>query len=238
MTVSFAQTLWHSLVRAGLPHPQKFRIYCGGACLFLCKIIHLPGSPPSPWSVSVKDPSSPWWLPLLTCVRRYQGSAAKMLRAKVCFCLRVCVCQSLRHVRLVVSLWTEPARLLCLWDFPGETTTQVVALSSCSSYTLVGNFYFVLAASFIETLYLNCWTFVFLRISELAIGSSVVVLHILRSLCHRNQWPLVFMRYIRMLGWLLFPSLFCAENVEPWGQAVSGRYSLLSLLSHDVSFKI
>ena len=155
-----------------------------------------------------------------------------------CVSVYVCVCQSLRHVRLVVSLWTEPARLLCLWDFPGETTTQVVALSSCSSYTLVGNFYFVLAASFIETLYLNCWTLVFLRISELAIGSSVVVLHILRSLCHRNQWPLVFMRYIRMLGWLLFPSLFCAENVEPWGQAVSGRYSLLSLLSHDVSFKI
>ena len=64
MTVSFTQTLLHSLVRAGLPHPEKFRIYYGGACLFLCKITHLPGSPPSPWSVSVKDLSSlPFSLP-------------------------------------------------------------------------------------------------------------------------------------------------------------------------------
>ena len=191
MTVSFTQTLWHSLVSARLPHPEKFRIYCGGACLFLCKIIHLPGSPPSPWSVSVKDPSSQWWPPLLTCVPWYQGSAAKMLRAKVCFCLHVCV--------LVVQL----CLILCvpmdcsLPDFCVYGIFQVRILFRWRHYPiaivtpLVGNFYFATAASIIQTFCLNCWTFVFLRISELAIGNSEVVLYILKSLYDRNQWPSV-----------------------------------------------
>ena len=191
MTVSFAQTLWHSLVRAGLPHPEKFRIYYGGACLFLCKIIHLPGSPPSPWSVSVKDPSSQWWPPLLTCVPWYQGSATKMLRAKVCFCLCVCVLVAQLCLILCVPMDCSPpdsyvygifqVRILLRWrHYP------IVIVTS-----LVGNFYFATTASIIQTFCLNCWTFVFLRISELAIGNLEVVLYILRSLYHRNQWPLV-----------------------------------------------
>ena len=153
MTVSFAQTLWHSLVRAGLPHPEKFRIYCGGACLFLCKIIHLPGSPPSPWNVSVKDLSSQWWPPLLTCVPWYQGSAAKMLRAKVCFCLWVCVLIAyscpIRWVPMDCSLPDSciygifQVRILLRWrHYP------IVIVTS-----LVGNFYFATTASVIQTFF-------------------------------------------------------------------------------------
>ena len=41
---------------------------------------------------------------------------------KVCVCVCVCVCMcSPSHVRFFVTPWT-PARLLCLWNFPGKYT--------------------------------------------------------------------------------------------------------------------
>ena len=43
----------------------------------------------------------------------------------VCMCVHVCVCVCvgmLSHVQLFVTSWTEPARLLCPWDFPGKNS--------------------------------------------------------------------------------------------------------------------
>ena len=120
-----------------------------------------------------------------------QGSAAKMLRAKVCFCLHVCVLVAQLCLILCVPMDCSPpdsyvygifqVRILLRWrHYPIAIVTP-----------LVGNFYFATAASIIQTFYLNCWTFVFLRISELAIGNSEVVLYIIRNLYDRNQWSSV-----------------------------------------------
>ena len=117
------------------------------------QIFHLPGSPPSPWSVSVKDPSSQWWSPLLTCVPWYQGSAAKMLRAKVCFCLWVCVL-------IAYSCPIHWVPMDCsLPDFCVYGIFQVRILLRWRHYpivivtSLVGNFYFATTASIIQTFF-------------------------------------------------------------------------------------
>ena len=46
---------------------------------------------------------------------------------RVCVCVCVCVCvhvcpHMLSRVQLFVTSWTEPARLLCPWDFPGKNS--------------------------------------------------------------------------------------------------------------------
>ena len=114
-----------------------------------------------------------------------------MFPYKYCVCVCVCVLVAQLCLILCVPMDCSPpdsyvygifqVRILLRWrHYP------VVIVTS-----LVGNFYFATTASIIQTFCLNCWTFVFLRISELAIGNSEVVLYILRSLYHRNQWPLV-----------------------------------------------
>lgn len=83
---------------------------------------------------------------------------------------------------------------------------------------LVDNFYFATTAFIAQLFYLKCWTFVYLRISELAIGNSVMVLCINRSIKVMEKSDLyLFMRYIHLLGWLVYPSLSHAQNAEPWG---------------------
>ena len=57
--------------------PRTSDFYCGGACLFVCKIIHLPASPPSPSACLCEGGEFLVWPPpLLIHVPRYQGSAA------------------------------------------------------------------------------------------------------------------------------------------------------------------
>ena len=102
---------------------------------------------------------------------------------------------------------------------------------------LADNFYFDNIAFIAQFFYLNSSRFVLLSISELAIWNSLMVLCIIESFCHRNQCPsVVHSVYLLLLGWLVDPSLSCAQNAEQWGQAVSGRNSLVSLLTHDVLF--
>ena len=102
---------------------------------------------------------------------------------------------------------------------------------------LADNFYFDNIAFIVQFFYLNSSRFVLLSISELAIWNSLMVLCIIESFCHRNQCPsVVHSVYLLLLGWLVDPSLSCAQNAEQWGQAVSGRNSLVSLLAHDVLF--
>jgi len=72
---------------------------------------------------------------------------------------------------------------------------------------LVDNFYFATTAFIAQLFYLKCWTFVYLRISELAIGNSVM----------EKSDLYLFMRYIHLLGWLVYPSLSHAQNAKPWG---------------------
>ena len=155
-----------------------------GLVSFVCKTMHLPGFPPSPWSVSVKDWSSQWWPPvLLTCGPRYQGSAA--LR---CWQLKCGELSRWRHYPIAIVI------------------------------PLVDNFYFSTTAFIAQLFYLKCWTFILLRISELAIGNSVMVLCIIKSLCHRNWWPsVVHSVYILLLGWPVAPFLSPAQNAEQWG---------------------
>ena len=67
------------------PHPwgqanhilRTSEFYCGEACLFVCKTIQLPASPPSPVQSLCEGGSSQKWPPLLLIqVPRYQVSAA------------------------------------------------------------------------------------------------------------------------------------------------------------------
>ena len=57
--------------------PRTSDFYCGGPSLFVCKIVHLPASPPSPSACLCEGGEFLVWPPpLLIHVPRYQGSAA------------------------------------------------------------------------------------------------------------------------------------------------------------------
>ena len=59
-------TCWTPSLRTGSPHPVDLKIsFLWRACIFLGEINHLPKPHPLPWHVSVKDPRSWWWPPLL-----------------------------------------------------------------------------------------------------------------------------------------------------------------------------
>ena len=182
MTVSSAQTLWDSLVWAGLPHPELQNSTVEGACLFVCKIIHFPGSLLS-LECSCEGPGFSVMTSSDLCPQVSRVSSPPILRDKVCFCL-------------------------CRWRH------DPIAIVT----PLVGNFYFATTAFIAQLFYLKCWTFVYLRISELVIGNSVMVLCTNRSIKVMEKSDLyLFMRYIRLLGWLVFPFLSHAQNAEPWG---------------------
>ena len=154
MTVSFAQTLWHSLVRAGLPHPEKFRIYCGGACLFLCKSFIFQDPHPLPgvflwrtrvlsgdllfWPVSpgIKGQQPRCWE--LKCV--FTNTLKCVLVAQLCPIL--CICMDCSPPDFCVYGIFQ-VRILLRWrHYP------IVIVTS-----LVGNFYFATTASVIQTFF-------------------------------------------------------------------------------------
>ena len=66
---------------------------------------------------------------------------------------------------------------------------------------LVDNFYFATIAFIVQFFYLKSSRFVLLRISELAIWNSLMVLCINESFYHRNQCPsVVHSVYLLLLG--------------------------------------
>ena len=128
------------------------------------------------------------------------------------------------------------AALRC-WELKCEELSRWRHYAMAIVTPLVENFYFTTTAFIIQVIYWKSLGFVLLRISASGIGNSVRVWCTVESLCHRISALQLFIQSTSFC-WADLSIHLCLvlRRQSSEAQAVTGRNSLVSLLTHDVLF--
>ena len=135
-----------------------------------------------------------------------------------------------------VPRYQGSAALRC-WELKCEELSRWRHYAMAIVTPLVDNFYFAATAFIFQVIYWRSLEFVLLRISASGIGNSVRVWCTVESLCHRISALQLFIQSTPFC-WADLSIHLCLvlRRQSSEAQAVTGRNSLVSLLTHDVLF--